>query len=65
MIDCTCKMTHKTGRKMEAPTGATVAALTIYDMTKAMSHNIRIKETRLIGKEGGKRTVLDGIENKK
>ena len=65
MIDCTCKVTHKTGVEMEALTGATVAALTIYDMTKAMSHNIRIKETRLIGKEGGKRTVLDGIENKK
>jgi cyclic pyranopterin phosphate synthase len=65
VIDCTCKVTHKTGVEMEALIGATVAALTIYDMTKAMSHNIRIKETRLIGKEGGKRTVLDGIENKK
>jgi cyclic pyranopterin phosphate synthase len=65
IIDCTCKVTHKTGVEMEALTGATVAALTIYDMTKAMSHNIRIKETRLIGKEGGKRTVLDGIEHKK
>ena len=42
---------------MEALTGATVAALTIYDMTKAVSHNIRIEGTRLIQKSGGKRTV--------
>ena len=63
VIDCTCKVTHKTGVEMEALTGATVAALTIYDMTKAVSHNIRIQETRLIAKKGGKRTVLDGAEN--
>lgn len=62
VIDCVCRVTHKTGVEMEALTGAMVAALTIYDMTKAVSHNIRIKETRLIGKSGGKRTVLDGIE---
>jgi len=63
VIDCICKVTHKTGVEMEALTGATVAALTIYDMTKAVSHNIRIQDTRLIGKTGGKRTVLDGREN--
>ena len=62
VIDCTCKVTHKTGVEMEALTGATVAALTIYDMTKAVSHNIRIQETKLIGKTGGKRTVLNGTE---
>jgi cyclic pyranopterin phosphate synthase len=39
---------------MEALTGASVAALTVYDMCKAMSHNIIIKETRLISKKGGK-----------
>jgi cyclic pyranopterin phosphate synthase len=42
---------------MEALTGASVAALTIYDMVKAVSHNIRIEQTVLISKRGGKRTV--------
>ena len=42
---------------MEALTGCSVAALTIYDMTKAVSHNIRIEGTRLISKSGGKRRV--------
>lgn len=54
VIDCTATITAKTGVEMEALTGATVAALTIYDMCKAMSHNIVIKETRLISKTGGK-----------
>ncbi|VEU35721.1 unnamed protein product [Pseudo-nitzschia multistriata] len=61
-IDCTCRVTHKTGVEMEALVGATTAALTIYDMTKAVSHSIRILDTRLVGKTGGKRTVLDGRE---
>ena len=39
---------------MEALTGATVAALTIYDMCKALSHDIVIAETRLMSKSGGK-----------
>lgn len=56
-IDCTCRVTHKTGVEMEALTGATVAALTIYDMTKAVSHDVIIGDTRLISKKGGKRTV--------
>ena len=42
---------------MEALTGATVAALTIYDMCKALSHEIRILEVRLIHKSGGRRKV--------
>ncbi|UBM57418.1 cyclic pyranopterin monophosphate synthase MoaC [Marinilongibacter aquaticus] len=54
-ILCTASLTGKTGIEMEALTGATVAALTIYDMCKAFSHNIVIKETRLIAKSGGKR----------
>lgn len=53
-IDCTATATHKTGVEMEALTGATVAALTIYDMCKGMSHNINIEQTRLIEKRGGK-----------
>ena len=53
-IDCIAKITSKTGVEMEALTGASVAALTIYDMCKAFSHDIIIKETKLIEKTGGK-----------
>lgn len=54
VIDCRCKVTHKTGVEMEALTGASVAALTVYDMLKAVSHDIVIRETRLMSKSGGK-----------
>jgi cyclic pyranopterin phosphate synthase len=54
VIDCHCKVHHRTGVKMEALTGASVAALTVYDMCKALSHNITINQTRLISKTGGK-----------
>ena len=54
VIDCRCKVTHKTGVEMEALTGASVAALTVYDMLKALSHDIVIRETRLVSKSGGK-----------
>jgi cyclic pyranopterin monophosphate synthase len=54
-ILCTASLFGKTGIEIEALTGATVAALTIYDMCKAMSHHIVIKETRLIEKTGGKK----------
>jgi cyclic pyranopterin monophosphate synthase len=39
---------------MEALTGASIAALTIYDMCKALSHDIIIGDTRLVSKDGGK-----------
>ena len=55
IIDCRCKVTHKTGVEMEALTGACVAALTVYDMLKGLSHDIVIRETRLVSKTGGKR----------
>ncbi|MCC8426282.1 cyclic pyranopterin monophosphate synthase MoaC [Mucilaginibacter sp. UR6-11] len=55
IIDCTATITAKTGIEMEALVGASIAALTIYDMCKALSHDIVIKETRLIEKTGGKR----------
>lgn len=55
VIDCRCKVRHKTGVEMEALTGASVAALTVYDMLKAMSHDIVIGDTRLMAKTGGKR----------
>lgn len=54
-IDCKVGLTGKTGVEMEALTGASVAALTIYDMCKAFSHDIRILETQLMAKSGGKR----------
>lgn len=54
VIECCCKVHHKTGVEMEALTGASVAALTVYDMLKAMSHDIVISETQLVSKTGGK-----------
>ena len=54
VIQCRCKVTHKTGVEMEALTGASVAALAIYDMLKAVSHDIVISETKLLAKSGGK-----------
>lgn len=56
-IECLVKTVHRTGVEMEALTGATVAALTVYDMCKALSHAIVIGPARLLGKRGGKRDV--------
>jgi len=55
VIECAVRATHKTGVEMEALTGATAAALTVYDMCKALSHGIRISEVKLLAKSGGKR----------
>jgi cyclic pyranopterin phosphate synthase len=54
VIHCTVSVHHKTGVEMEALTGASIAALTIYDMCKALSHDIVISDTRLLSKDGGK-----------
>ena len=54
LVRCTVSVHHKTGVEMEALVGASVAALTIYDMCKALSHDIVIAQTRLIAKRGGK-----------
>jgi cyclic pyranopterin monophosphate synthase len=54
IILCTCRLTAKTGVEMEALTGATIAALTLYDMCKAMSHTIEIRSIKLLEKIGGK-----------
>ncbi|MDE0838792.1 MAG: cyclic pyranopterin monophosphate synthase MoaC [Kiritimatiellae bacterium] len=56
-IICTVKIHGRTGVEMEALTGASVAALTIYDMCKAITHEMVICDTRLIEKSGGKRDV--------
>jgi len=55
VVECTASIHAKTGIEMEALTGATLAALTIYDMCKALSHDIVIREIRLMEKTGGKR----------
>ena len=62
---CAVRATHKTGVEMEALTGATVAALTIYDMCKALTHGIRIKEVALVSKTGGKRDYKIDAEEEK
>jgi cyclic pyranopterin phosphate synthase len=54
VIDCVASITAKTGIEMEALVGASIAALTVYDMCKALSHDIVIKETKLMEKKGGK-----------
>jgi len=54
-IECSVKVTHKTGVEMEALTGASVAALTIYDMCKALTHGMQIRELVLVEKTGGKK----------
>lgn len=53
-IRCTVSVHGRTGVEMEALTGASVAALTVYDMCKALSHHIVIADTRLLEKTGGK-----------
>jgi cyclic pyranopterin phosphate synthase len=53
-IICSVSTSHRTGVEMEAITGASVAALTLYDMCKALSHGIVIREIRLLEKTGGK-----------
>ena len=58
-VVCTVRTTHRTGVEMEAMTGATIAALTVYDMCKALSHAIVIGPAKLVAKRGGKRDVGD------
>ena len=53
-IESLCKLTGKTGVEMEALTAASVAALTIYDMCKAVQKDMVIEQVRLLSKSGGK-----------
>ena len=53
-IRCEVSTTAKTGVEMEAMTGASVAALTVYDMCKALNKAIRILDLHLVSKTGGK-----------
>jgi len=59
VIRCTVSVHHKTGVEMEALTGASIAALTVYDMCKALSHGIVIGDLRLLSKDGGKRGYVE------
>lgn len=53
-IEALCKLSGKTGVEMEALTAASVAALTIYDMCKAVQKDMVIEQVRLLSKSGGK-----------
>jgi cyclic pyranopterin phosphate synthase len=55
IVRCEVSVHHRTGVEMEALTGASIAALTVYDMCKALSHDIRIEGVRLLAKRGGRR----------
>ncbi len=61
-IEILCKVLieGKTGVEMEALTGANIAALTVYDMCKAVSQKMIIKEVKLIEKTGGKSDIKNG-----
>ncbi len=56
-ITAYCEVTHKTGIEMEALTAVSVTALTVYDMCKALSHEMIIENVRLLEKTGGKSDV--------
>jgi cyclic pyranopterin monophosphate synthase len=58
VIDTEAVITSKTGVEMEALTAASIAALTVYDMCKALSHEIVIGEIKLMEKRGGKKDFL-------
>lgn len=62
-IESLCRLTGKTGVEMEALTAATVAALTIYDMCKAVQKDITIESCRLLSKNGGKSGDFQAVEH--
>ena len=54
VVRATCKVTGRTGVEMEALTAVSVAALTVYDMCKAVDRGMRITDVHLVHKEGGR-----------
>lgn len=58
-IEATCKLTGRTGVEMEALTAVSVAALTVYDMVKAVDKSMRITDIRLAHKSGGKSGIYE------
>jgi cyclic pyranopterin phosphate synthase len=63
LIEATCKTTGKTGVEMESLTAASVAALTVYDMVKAVDRGVTLTDIRLIHKSGGKSGVWNARED--
>ncbi len=59
-ITATCKLAGKTGVEMEALTAVSVAALTVYDMCKAVDKGMRLTDIRLVHKSGGKSGTYEG-----
>lgn len=64
-IDARAKTTAQTGVEMEALVAASVSALTIYDMAKAVSKSITIESVRLVSKTGGKSGDFHGTERER
>ncbi len=58
-IHCIAKCSYKTGIEMEALTGANIAALTVYDMCKAIDRKMEITQVRLLSKTGGKSDFIN------
>ena len=58
-IEATCKLKGRTGVEMEALTAASVAALTVYDMCKAVDRGMVISDVKLVHKSGGKSGTFD------
>jgi cyclic pyranopterin phosphate synthase len=64
-ITATCRLQGQTGVEMEALTAAAVAALTIYDMCKAVERGMRITDLRLVYKSGGKSGTYRASDRRK
>ena len=60
-ITATCKLKGRTGVEMEALTAVAVAALTVYDMCKAVDRGMRIEGVRLLHKSGGKSGTYEAV----
>jgi cyclic pyranopterin phosphate synthase len=65
VVRCEVSVHHRTGVEMEALTGAAVAALSIYDMCKALSHDIEVAGLRLLAKSGGRRRFVRGARERR
>lgn len=61
-IEATCKLKGRTGVEMEALTAVSVAALTVYDMVKAVDKSMHITDIRLVRKSGGKSGLYEVTE---
>ena len=63
LISATCRVRGRTGVEMEALTAVAVAALTIYDMCKAVDRAMRLTDIRLVEKSGGRSGVFRADED--